>query len=124
MERGAKSYIWVTAAVTMIFVAPLLARSERVAVTDRPYDTEAFAALIAQNSAGDTVGKARVDYRSDVTILSNQGAFAKLVGNVAFHHNGVVSRLIVWIYDKFHAKLFGHFPTSIIGRFRVGRGSD
>ena len=90
MERGAKSYIWVTAAVTMIFVAPLLARSERVAVTDRPYDTEAFAALIAQNSAGDTVGKARVDYRSDVTILSNQGAFAKLVGNVAFHHNGVI----------------------------------
>lgn len=87
MKREVGAYLWATAAVAMIFVAPLFARSERT-VAGPVFDTGAFAALAEERS--DTAGKARVDYRSDVTILSNQGAFAKLVGNVAFHHNGVI----------------------------------
>lgn len=89
MGSGVRTYLWAMAAVTMIFVAPFFAHSERAADTERTYDMEAFSELLTEDG-GDTVGKARVDYRSDVTILSNQGAFAKLVGNVAFHHNGVI----------------------------------
>lgn len=33
--------------------------------------------------------KVKVDYRSDLSKIQNQGAFALLSGNVAFHHNGV-----------------------------------
>ncbi|MFI3261622.1 MAG: OstA-like protein [Rikenellaceae bacterium] len=34
--------------------------------------------------------KPKVDYRSDITNVINQGEIIKLTGNVAFHHNGAI----------------------------------
>lgn len=34
--------------------------------------------------------KARVEYRSDLTKIHEQGAYIELIGNVAFHHNGTI----------------------------------
>ncbi|MFI3268679.1 MAG: OstA-like protein, partial [Rikenellaceae bacterium] len=34
--------------------------------------------------------KPKVDYRSDITNVINQGELIKLTGNVAFHHNGTI----------------------------------
>ncbi len=97
------------AVVAMIFVVPLFARvGDVVAPEHSPFDTEAFAELMPQHKERQQVSqpvrqqaeqpsdsteetaRARVDYRSDLTVINSRGSYAQLVGNVAFHHNGVL----------------------------------
>ncbi|MDE7134313.1 MAG: hypothetical protein K2N86_03435, partial [Rikenellaceae bacterium] len=96
------------AAVAMIFVVPLFARvGGAVAPEHTTFDTGAFAELMPQQKERQQVsqpvrqqdeqpsdstetGRARVDYRSDLTVINSRGSYAQLVGNVAFHHNGVL----------------------------------
>lgn len=77
----------------MFFVMPLSARMESTSGAEFRFDLSSFAPdamLSASKPADSAKNRARVDYKSDETLISNQGSFAKLVGNVAFHHNGVI----------------------------------